>query len=350
MLARIPIGPYLTTNNVFVAPMAGVTDRPFRALCRRFGAGHAVSEMTAADPRLWGTEKTRHRTDHLGETGIRAVQIAGSDPAMLAEAARYNIERGAQVIDINMGCPAKKVCHAAAGSALLRDEPLIGRILDAVVAAATPYGVPVTLKTRTGWDRASRNATRIARIAESAGIRLLAMHGRTRCDFYDGDAEYESIRAVKAAVSIPVIVNGDIDSPAKAARVLRETGADGVMIGRAAQGRPWLLREVAHHLEHGSERAGPTVAEVREALLDHLDAHHAFYAERGVRSARKHLGWYAEGLPGAQFFWDRVHPVDSEQEQRRIVVEWLDCLAEAAGGEHATLDAGVQRTEERLAA
>jgi tRNA-dihydrouridine synthase B len=342
MLALVPIGPYLTTNNVFVAPMAGVTDRPFRALCKRFGAGHAVSEMTASDPRLFGTDKTQRRTDHFGETGLRSVQIAGSDPSMLAQATRYNIERGAQVVDINMGCPAKKVCQVAAGSALLRDEALVARILESVVAAAEPYGVPVTLKTRTGWDRDSRNAIRIARIAESSGIRLLALHGRTRCDFYEGVAEYQTIAAVKASVSIPVIANGDIDTPQKAARVLRETGADGVMIGRAAQGRPWLFREITHHLEHGTLRDGPTVDEIRSALLEHLDAHHAFYGElRGVRSARKHLGWYAAGLPGARFFWERVHPVEQPQEQRRIVVEWLDQLA----------DAGTRQFEqERLAA
>ncbi len=351
MLAPIAIGPHLTTNNLFVAPMAGVTDRPFRMLCRRFGAGHAVSEMTASDPKLWGTDKTQRRTDHYGEAGVRAVQIAGSEPSMMAAAARYNIERGAQIIDINMGCPAKKVCHAAAGSALLRDEALVARILEAVVDAAREFDVPVTLKTRTGWDRAHRNAVRIARLAEHSGIRLLVLHGRSRCDFYEGDAEYDSIAEVKSRVAIPVIANGDIDSPHKAAAVLRRTGADGVMIGRAAQGRPWIFREIAHYLEHGALRAGPTVGELRDALLGHLDAHLDFHGARGVRSARKHLGWSAAGLPGAHFFWSRVHPVEDPPEQRRVVVEWLDRLADAAGGEHVAIDACRTGTEqERLAA
>ncbi|WP_085317772.1 tRNA dihydrouridine synthase DusB [Derxia lacustris] len=327
MTSGVRIGPFVTANNVFVAPMAGVTDRPFRALCRRFGAGHAVSEMAASNPRLWGTEKTQRRLDHAGEAAPRAVQIAGGDPAMLADAARYNVDRGAQIIDINMGCPAKKVCNVAAGSALLRDEALVARILEAVVGAVD---VPVTLKTRTGWSRDSRNALAVARIAEQSGIALLTLHGRTRADLYEGEAEYDSIAAVKAAIRIPVVANGDIDSPEKAARVLAHTGADAVMIGRAAQGRPWLFREIAHFLATGRRLAPPSIGEVRAALIEHLHAHYAFYGElTGLRTARKHIGWYVRALPGGEPFRARMNTLESTQAQVAAVVDYLDSLGPA---------------------
>jgi tRNA-dihydrouridine synthase B len=276
--------------------MAGVTDRPFRQLCRRLGAGYAVSEMVASDPRLFDSAKTRRRTDHAGEPAPIAVQIAGSDPARLAEAARHNVARGAQIIDINMGCPAKKVCNAAAGSALLADEPLVASILDAVVRAVD---VPVTLKIRTGPDPAHRNALSIAGIAQSAGVAALTVHGRTRACMFTGPVEYETIAAVKAAVAIPVIANGDIDSPERARDVLAFTGADAVMIGRAAQGRPWIFREIGHFLATGRRLAPPTVDEARELILAHLEDHYAFHGEaQGVRIARKHLGWYTRDLAG----------------------------------------------------
>lgn len=276
--------------------MAGVTDRPFRQLCKAMGASYAVSEMTASDHRLWHTDKSRRRRDHSGEVEPIAVQIAGAEPGMMAEAARFNVDHGAQIIDINLGCPAKKVCNVLAGSALMRDEPLVARILEAVVAAVD---VPVTLKMRTGWDREHRNAVLLARLAESAGIQALAVHGRTRCDFYEGAAEYETIAEVKSAVSIPVIANGDIDSPQKAAAVLSSTGADAVMIGRAAQGRPWIFREIAHHLATGHLLPEPDADEIRDILLDHLRTLHDFYGDlTGVRVARKHVGWTARALPG----------------------------------------------------
>jgi tRNA-dihydrouridine synthase B len=269
--------------------MAGVTDLPFRRLCRRLGAGVAASEMVTSDVRLWNTSKSRLRLDHRGEPEPRVVQIAGFDPVMMAEAARMNAGLGAQVVDVNFGCPAKKVCNRAAGSALMRDEPLVGRILAAVVAAA---GVPVTLKMRTGWDRASRNAVAIARIAEREGVAALAVHGRTREDFFAGEAEYETAAAVKQAVRLPVFVNGDIDSAAKALSALEQSGADGVMVGRAAQGRPWIFREIAAGLA-GSRAAPPAREEVRAIMLSHLEALYSFYGEaKGVRVARKHLGWY----------------------------------------------------------
>ena len=278
------IGPHLIDPPVVLAPMAGVTDKPFRQLCKRLGAGLAVSEMTTADPRLWTTRKSIKRMDHVGEPDPVSVQIAGYDPAMLAEAARYNVAHGAQLVDINMGCPAKKVCNVWSGSALLQDEPLVARILAAVVAAVE---VPVTLKIRTGWDPAHRNGVRIARIAEDAGIAALAVHGRTRAEHYQGEAEYETIAAIKASVRIPVLANGDIDSPAKARAVLARTGADAVMIGRAAQGRPWIFREVAHHLATGGTLASPSPREVGEILLGHLDDLYAFHGElQGVRIAR----------------------------------------------------------------
>lgn len=311
------LGPFTLSNQVFVAPMAGVTDRPFRRLCRALGAGYAVSEMAASNPRLWASVKTARRLDHRGEGAPVAVQIAGGDPAMMAEAARFNVEKGAQVIDVNMGCPAKKVCNAAAGSALLRDEALVAAILEAVVNAVS---VPVTLKFRTGWDRAHRNALAIARMAQDLGIRMLTLHGRTRADLYTGEAEYETIAAVKSAVRIPVVANGDIDSPGKARRVLDATGADAVMIGRAAQGRPWIFREIDHYLRTGTHLPPPRVAEVRALLAEHLADHYAFYGEyTGVRTARKHIGWYVEGLPGAQAFCQRLNAIENTAEQAGTV-------------------------------
>lgn len=315
------VGPYRLANRVFVAPMAGVTDRPFRRLCKQLGAGHAVSEMAASNPRLWATVKSARRIDHAGEPEPKTVQIAGGDPAMLAECARFNVDRGAQIIDINMGCPAKKVCNAAAGSALLADEALVGRILDAVVAAVS---VPVTLKFRTGPHRLAKNALRIAAIAEGAGVAMLTLHGRTRADLFNGDAEYETIAAVKARVAIPVVANGDIDSPERAAQVLAATGADAVMIGRAAQGRPWIFREVAHYLEHGTHRAPPSIGEVRALLASHLDEHYAFYGTlTGLRTARKHIGWYVAALPGGEPFRARINTIDDCDAQRTAVDRFL---------------------------
>jgi len=324
MLKSVAIGSYLTANNVFVAPMAGVTDRPFRHLCRQFGAGYAMSEMTAANPRLWGTDKFARRIDHSGEAAPRAVQIAGSDPDMLAQAARYNIDKGAQIIDINMGCPAKKVCHLAAGSSLLRDEALVGSIIRAVIQACGAQ-VPVTLKMRTGWSREQRNAVRIARLAQDSGIALISLHGRTRCDFYEGSAEYDTIAEVKASVSIPVVANGDIDSPEKAAWVLRHTGADAVMIGRAAQGRPWIFREIAHFLSTGEHLPAPTIGEAKTALLQHLQQHYAFYGElTGLRTARKHIGWYVQHLPQGEWFRARMNTLNDCASQYQAVADYFD--------------------------
>jgi tRNA-dihydrouridine synthase B len=288
-------------NNLFVAPMAGVTDRPFRQLCKRLGAGLAVSEMVTSNALLYATAKTRRRTDHAGEPGPVSVQIAGADPAMMAQAARHNVDHGAQIIDINMGCPAKKVCNVMAGSALMQDEALVGRILDTVVAAVPD--TPVTLKIRTGWNRIHRNAPSIARIAEAAGIRLLAIHGRTREDRYMGDAEYDTIAEVKSRIGIPVIANGDITSPQKAREVLERTDADGLMIGRAAQGRPWIFREIVHYLATGEELPPPPMAEIHQICRGHLAELYAFYGEEaGVGIARKHIGWYTSGLAGAASF------------------------------------------------
>jgi tRNA-dihydrouridine synthase B len=324
------IGPYPIDPPVILAPMAGVTDKPFRQLCRRLGAGLAVSEMTTADPRLRATRKSRLRRDHAGEPAPVSVQIAGYAAGMLAEAARANVAEGAQIIDINMGCPAKKVCNVAAGSALLRDEALVGRILDAVVAAVA---VPVTLKLRTGYSRADRNALRIARVAEAAGIAALAIHGRTREDFYTGAAEYDTIAAVKAVVRIPVIANGDIASPAQAAAVLAHTGADAVMIGRAAHGRPWLLGQIAHYLATGQELPAPTADEVRSILVEHLLALHDFYGEeQGVRIARKHLGWYTQAHPGSEGFRAAVNAATTSAGQLAHVHDWFDHLADGDSG------------------
>lgn len=318
------IGPHLIDPPVVLAPMAGVTDKPFRQLCKRLGAGLAVSEMTTADPRLWTTRKSQRRMDHVGEPDPVSVQIAGYDPAMMAEAARYNVAHGAQLVDINMGCPAKKVCNVWSGSALLQDEPLVARILAAVVGAVE---VPVTLKIRTGWDPAHRNGVAIARIAEDAGIAALAVHGRTRAEHYQGEAEYETIAAIKASVRIPVLANGDIDSPAKAREVLARTGADAVMIGRAAQGRPWILREIAHHLATGGTLASPSPREVGAILLGHLDDLYAFHGElQGVRIARKHLGWYAKDRPENAAFRAVANRAEDALSQQRLVREYFDAL------------------------
>jgi tRNA-dihydrouridine synthase B len=301
----VKIGSHSLVNNVFVAPMAGVTDRPYRQLCKQLGAGYAVSEMAASNPRLWASEKTARRIDHAGEMEPKAVQIAGADPTMLAECARFNVERGAQVIDINMGCPVKKVCNSWCGSALLQNENLVRAILEAVVGAVD---VPVTLKFRTGWDRSHKNAVAIARLAEASGIAMLTLHGRTRADGYSGDAEYDTIAEVKRAVQIPVVANGDITSPEKAKWVLRQTGADAVMIGRAAQGRPWIFREVAHYLRTGVHLPPPEIAEVRRLMREHLQAHYGFYGEYlGVRTARKHIGWYVRDLEGGERFRQQMN-------------------------------------------
>jgi tRNA-dihydrouridine synthase B len=319
------IGPYVLPNNVFVAPMAGVTDRPFRQLCKSLGAGHAVSEMAASNPRLWASEKTARRLNHDGEQAPVAVQLAGADPQMLAEAARYNVDRGAQIIDINMGCPAKKVCNVACGSALLKDVSQVKRILEAVVAAVD---VPVTLKFRTGWDVPNRNAVQIAQLAQASGIAALTLHGRTRQCGFTGDAEYQTIREVKRAVTIPIIANGDIDSPEKASFVLDETGADAVMIGRAAQGRPWIFRETLHYLSTGSHLPPPKVEEVRRLLLAHLDDHYRFYGDSGVRTARKHVIWYTRQLEGGRQFCERMNAIDECAEQAAAVDDFFTVLGE----------------------
>jgi tRNA-dihydrouridine synthase B len=321
------IGPYSLANNLFAAPMAGVTDRPFRQLCRKLGAGYAVSEMVTSRRELWDSLKTSRRANHEGEPGPIAVQIAGTDAQMMADAAAYNIDRGAQIIDINMGCPAKKVCNKWAGSALMQDEALAVAIARAVVQACEPHGVPVTLKMRTGWCREHRNAVALARAFEDAGVQMLAVHGRTREQGYGGHAEYDTIAAVKAAVRVPVVANGDIGSPEKAREVLARTGADAIMIGRAAQGRPWIFREVAHFLAHGTHLAPPLVAEVRRLLLEHLQDHYALYGEfTGVRSARKHIGWYVKALPGGVGFRSRMNAIEDCAQQLRAVADFFDEL------------------------
>jgi tRNA-dihydrouridine synthase B len=302
--------------------MAGVTDRPFRQLCKQLGAGYAVSEMAASNPRLWATEKSSRRTDHAGEMEPKAVQIAGADPQDLADCARFNVERGAQIIDINMGCPVKKVCNSWCGSALLQNEALVERILDAVVGAVD---VPVTLKFRTGWNRENKNALNIARIAEQAGIQMLTLHGRTRADGYSGDAEYDTIAAVKASVKIPVVANGDITTPEKARDVLAITGADAVMIGRAAQGRPWICREIDHFLRTGTHLPAPLVDEVSALMHEHLEAHYAFYGEfLGVRTARKHIGWYVRELVGGEAFRRQMNLLESTSEQLAAVAGFFE--------------------------
>jgi tRNA-dihydrouridine synthase B len=323
------IGPFPLPNGLFVAPMAGVTDRPFRVLCRQLGAGHAVSEMVTSQRHLWTSLKTSRRADHTGEPGPIAVQIAGVDPAEMADAARYNIDRGAQIIDINMGCPAKKVCNTWAGSALMRNEGLALAIVEAVVAACAPLGVPVTLKIRTGWCASHRNAPVLARAAESAGIAMLTVHGRTREQGYGGAAEYETIAAIKAALRIPVVANGDIDSPEKARDVLQATGADALMIGRAAQGRPWIFREITHFLATGEHLPPPATREVRGWLLAHLQDHHGLYGEvLGVRTARKHIGWAVRALPGGEAFRAVMNTLDSADAQVCAVATFFDELAD----------------------
>lgn len=323
------IGPYLLPNRLFVAPMAGVTDRPFRQLCRRLGAGYAVSEMVTSRRDLWHSLKTSRRADHSGEPGPIAVQIAGTDAAMMAEAAAYNIDRGAQIIDINMGCPAKKVCNAYAGSALMRNERLALSIVAAVVAVCAPRGVPVTLKMRTGWCAAERNALALARAAEHAGVSMVTVHGRTRDQGFKGAAEYDTVAAIKAALRIPVVANGDIDSAHKARDVLERTGADAVMIGRAAQGRPWIFREIGQLLATGEPAPAPQTREVRAWLTEHLREHYALYGEFcGVRSARKHIGWAIRALPGGEAFRAVMNTIDSCELQLRALGDWFDALAE----------------------
>lgn len=317
----IQIGSLKLPNNLVLAPMAGVTDQPFRLLCRKLGAGMAVSEMVSADPRLRQTRKTQLRMDHTGEPAPRAIQIAGADPAMLADAARFNADQGAEVIDINMGCPAKKVCNVMAGSALLQDEALVGRILEAVVNAVD---IPVTLKMRTGWNPENRNALRIARVAEASGIRALSVHGRTRACAYTGTAEHDTVRRIKRAVTIPVIANGDITNPQEARRVLDFTTADGLMIGRAAQGNPWIFREIAHYLVTGHELPRPDDVEVCDVLLEHLDNLYSFYGEaQGARVARKHIAWYCKDRPGADGLRAGVNQADTARVQRRLVQNYF---------------------------
>ena len=319
------IGPYSIDPPIGLAPMAGVTDKPFRLLCKRMGAGLATTEMTTSDPRLWTTRKSLRRMDHAGEPEPVSVQIAGYDPAMLAEAARYNADQGAQIVDINMGCPAKKVCNVYAGSALLQDEALVARICNAVVAAVN---VPVSLKIRTGWNRDNRNGVRIARIAEESGIAALAVHGRTRADLYAGEAEYDTIAAIKQSVSIPVFANGDVDTPRKAKAVLDATRCDGLLIGRAAQGRPWIFREIAHYLTTGELLAPPDADEVCAILCGHLEALYAFYGEtQGVRIARKHLSWYAKDRSENAAFRAIVNRAESAHEQLRLTRDYFAALA-----------------------
>jgi tRNA-dihydrouridine synthase B len=321
------IGPYSLANALFVAPMAGVTDRPFRQLCKKLGAGYAVSEMIASNAMLWNSEKTLRRANHIGEFKPIAVQIAGADPNMMAQAARLNVDRGAQIIDINMGCPAKKVCNVAAGSALLKDQPLVQQIVESVVQAVGigPDAVPVTLKIRTGWDREHKNALEIAKIAQEAGISMLTIHGRTRADLYHGDAEYETIAAVKSRIGIPVVANGDIDSPEKAKQVLSITGADALMIGRAAQGRPWIFREINHYLTSGEILPAPRIHESQTILNEHLLDHYAFYGEyTGLRTARKHIAWYCKGLRNSHAFRHLMNSAEDCKTQLQLVNDYFD--------------------------
>jgi tRNA-dihydrouridine synthase B len=318
------IGPYQLENNLLLAPMAGITDRPFRQLCRKLGAGMTTSEMVSSNSALRGTAKTLRRLDFIGEPGPVSIQILGADPRTMAEAARTYAGQGVDIIDINMGCPAKKVCRVDAGSALLRDERQVGRILDAVVKAVA---VPVTLKIRTGWDADSRNGVTVARIAEAAGIHALAVHGRTRACGFGGAAEYDTIREIVQTVSIPVIANGDIDSPEKAKKVLAYTGAAGIMIGRAARGRPWIFREIAHYLATGKQSPPPTPAWIRECMLEHLESLLAFYGEhQGSRMARKHIAWYSRGLPGSTLFRRQINTLGSAREQFALVADFFDRL------------------------
>ncbi len=329
-MAPVQIGPYKLRSNLVLAPMAGVTDRPFRQLCKRFGAGLAVSEMVSSNSALRGSKQTLRRMNHEGEVEPRAIQIAGADPETMADAARFNVDRGAQIIDINMGCPAKKVCKVNAGSALLQDEPLVGRILDAVVAAVD---VPVTLKIRTGWDLENRNARAVARIAEQSGIQALAVHGRTRACAFRGEAEYDTIRDVKQEVSIPVIANGDISDAKKAKQVLEYTGADAVMIGRAAQGRAWIFKEINHYLASGEVLPALGVEEIRNIMIEHLHNLYEFYGEyTGVRVARKHIGWYSKGQRDGAIFRQQINRVDNSKEQTELTNAFFDQLIEGNGG------------------
>ena len=323
------IGHIPLANRLFVAPMAGVTDRPFRQLCKALGAGYAVSEMVTSRKDLWNSLKTSRRANHEGEPGPIAVQIAGTDAPMMAEAAVYNVERGAQIIDINMGCPAKKVCNKWAGSALMQNEALAVEIAAAVVEACAPFNVPVTLKMRTGWCQEHKNAVALARQFESVGIQMLTVHGRTREQGYKGHAEYDTIAAVKAAVKVPVVANGDITSPEKARDVLAVTGADAIRIGRAAQGRPWIFREIGHFLATGEHLAPPLVAEVRRLLLDHLQDHYSLYGElTGVRSARKHIAWYLRALPGGEALRAHINTIEDCTTQWQAVADYLDALGQ----------------------
>ncbi|MGV0954350.1 MAG: tRNA dihydrouridine synthase DusB [Fluviibacter sp.] len=338
---------YRLRNNLFVAPMAGVTDRPFRQLCKKLGAGLAVSEMVTSNSLLYGSAKTKRRANHEGEVAPISVQIAGADPAMMAEAAKYNADRGAQIIDINMGCPAKKVCNVMAGSALLQHEALVGKILTAVVNAVPD--TPVTLKIRTGWNIDNKNAPSILRIAEESGIRALAIHGRTRCQQYRGEAEFDTVAAVKAAARIPVIANGDITTPEKARAVLDKTGADGVMIGRAAQGRPWIFREIEHYLATGEKLPPPAVTEIQSILLEHLEDLYGFYGtETGVRVARKHISWYTKGLIGSAAFRHQMNRLDDIDAQRGMVNDFFQSLGQRH--EHLVYDAAETTNAEELAA
>ncbi len=345
------IGHHILANRLFVAPMAGVTDRPFRQLCKRLGAGYAVSEMVSSRPDLWGTSMTLRRTNHEGEPGPIAVQIAGTEPAMMAQAAAYNIDHGAQIIDINMGCPAKKVCNKWAGSALMQDEPLALAIVEAVVAVCEPRSVPVTLKMRTGWSQSHKNAVSLARAAQGAGVQMITVHGRTREQGYRGLAEYDTIAAVKAAVNVPVVANGDIVSPEIARDVLAFTAADAVMIGRAAQGRPWLFREIAHFLATGNQLAPPLVAEVRRWLLEHLQDHYQLYGDYlGVRTARKHIGWYMKSLPGGEVLREQINELEACDLQVAALEAFFDQLSlrmdriPAPAKNHETSEQGMEMT------
>jgi len=343
------LGQFVLPNRFFVAPMAGVTDRPFRKLCRQLGAAYAVSEMVTSRPDLWATLKTSRRLNHEGEPGPIAVQIAGTEPAMMADAARYNIDRGAQIIDINMGCPAKKVCNTWAGSALMQDEPLALAIVEAVVSACAPHGVPVTLKMRTGWCQAHKNAVRLALAAERAGVQMIAVHGRTREQGYGGLAEFDTVAAVKAAVRVPVVANGDIDSPHKARAVLAATGADAIMLGRAAQGRPWIFREIAHFMATGTLLAPPLVAEVRHLLREHLHDHYTLYGDYlGVRTARKHIGWYLKGLPGAEDFRRNLNLIEDCQRQVMAVSDYLDHINQGMDRLPAVTSSVLAQPEQQL--
>ncbi len=338
------IGSFDLPNRLFVAPMAGVTDRPFRSLSKHFGAGYAVSEMVTSRLDLMKTLKTSRRVNHEGERGPIAVQIAGTDPLMMSQAAQYNVQRGAQIIDINMGCPAKKVCQKWAGSGLMRDEALALSIIDAVVRECQPFGVPVTLKMRTGWSESSKNALSLAKGAESAGVQMITVHGRTREQGFGGFAEYDTIKAIKKALSIPVVANGDIDSPRKAKDVLDHTNADALMIGRAAQGKPWIFREIDHFLKTSEELAPPLIEEVRGLLMQHLQEHYELYGSFiGVRSARKHIGWYTKGLQGSTEFMRTLNTTESTFEQMLQLNAFLDALAD--NSDRWPMPCGVERNK-----